>query len=215
MPPLRRTSWFFLWCVLIYALLVVPWPGVMGAYRAYFRAGGNLVFGAFGSAGAVAFNPRPGIRKQGNDTRLTLRKRRPPFPEADIDINSGMVAYRPTAFIIALCLATPIPWSHRWRSLVWGLIGVQAFIAFRVGLFLLDVFSNGNSFAIYSFSPLVKGLLTPAATILFRSPAIHYAGPMFIWLLVVFRRNDVMTVFAGSGQVRATKRGLARSNRSR
>ena len=214
MPPLRRISWFFLCCVLIYALLVVPWPGVMGAYRAYFRASGNLVFGAFGSKGAVVFNPRPGIRK-GNDTRLTLRKRRPPFPEADIDINSRMVAYRPTAFIIALCLATPIPWSRRWQALVWGLVGVQAFIAFRVGLFLLDVFSNGNSFAIYSFSPLVKGLLTPAATILFRSPAIHYVGPMFVWLLVVFRRNDVMTVFAGSGKVHTAKRGLARSGRSR
>ncbi len=195
----------------MYALLVVPWPGVMDGYRACFRAGGNLVFRTFGSTGSATFQPVPAIR-MGNDTRITLRKRRPPYPETDIDIQSVLIGYRPTVFVIALSLATPIAWSRRWRSLVWGLVGVQVFIIFRVGLLILDSFSNANVLAIYSFGPFFKGLLSVVSTILVRSPAMHYMGPMFVWLLVTFRRGDLREIFAEPD--RPTTRAGRRSARS-
>ncbi len=195
MSPLKRTSGFFLLCLLTYGLLIAPWPGVMDVYRAGFRAGGNFLFGSFGSAGAASFQPLLSSDLV-KDTRIVLRKRRPPFPEADVDIQSGLTGYRPTAFLIALVLATPIHWSRRWRALLWGLLGVNAFIALRVGLLLLNVFSDQNILAIYSFSPFWKGLLQALTLILFNAPATHYTGPMFVWFLVTFRRGDLKAIFA-------------------
>ena len=189
MLPLKRISWFFVCSVFVYALLVAPWHGAQDAYETFFQAGGNLLFGTIGEHGAAEFAPRTSKRGSG-DTLVTVRKRRPPYPAMDLNISSVQVGYRPTVFLIALALATPIPWSRRWKALVVGLLAVQVFIAFRVWLFLTDLLSNENIMAIYSLSPWVKSILRGVSLVLFRSPAMHYIGPLFIWLGVTFRRGD-------------------------
>ena len=189
MLPLKRISLFFIGTVFVYAMLVAPWHGLEEAYQTCFRAGGNFVYGSIGDRASAKFVPATSKRGRG-DTLITLRKRQRPAAEMDVSVSSVQVGYRPTVFLIALALATPIPWSRRWKALVLGLLVVQAFIAFRVGLFLVNLLSNDNALAVYSLSPWVKWVLQSVWLVLFRSPAVHYIGPLLIWLAVTFRRGD-------------------------
>ena len=194
MHPLKRISIFFGLCLLIYAALVVPWPGVMDGYRAFFRAAGNVLFRRFGDAGAVTFQPLSSV-DHSKDTTVILLKRRPPSAKGEMDITAVYTGYRPTVFFIALALATPIPWSRRWKALVLGLLLVNAFVALRVWLRILDAFSDGNPLALYSFSPFWKEVLKFVVKVLVLAPAVHYAAPAFIWLVVAFRRDDLTRLF--------------------
>jgi len=79
MSPLKRLSLFFLGCSLIYALLVVPWPGLLDGYRALFRAGGNALFSSYGPGGSVHFksissadHARDTTLVMGNDARTLV-----------------------------------------------------------------------------------------------------------------------------------------------
>ena len=211
MQPLKRISWFFCCCVFVYALLAAPWPGVHGAYNACFRAGGNLIYGTMGEAGAAKFTPLSSTGG-GSDTLVTLKKRQPPYAQGGVKFSSVQIGYWPTVFFIALAVATPIPWKRRWQAMVLGLIFVQAFIAFRVGLFLVDAFSNGDILAIYSFSGWFKFILHSVSLVFFRSPAMHYIGPLFIWLAVTFRRGDFETIM---GYAPSGKPAKAKSRRSK
>ena len=190
MLPLKKVSIFFILSSLYYGLSMAPWPGLMDGYRAFFRAGGNLVFRSFGSSGSVAFEPLSSADHE-KDTTLVLRKTRPMPVRGEMDITSGYVGYRPTAFLIALVLATPVPWRRRLWALVWGLVLVNAFIAFRMWLALLDAYSEPNALALYSLSPFWKTILKAGMLVVFRAPAAHYLGPMFIWMMVTFRRGDL------------------------
>ena len=47
MLPFRRIAGFFARLAVIYALFVIPWPGIKTVYAALFRTGGNLVIPSF------------------------------------------------------------------------------------------------------------------------------------------------------------------------
>lgn len=211
MLPLKRISWFFVCSVFVYALLVAPWHGLQDAYRTCFRAGGNLLFGTIGEHGSAKFAPLTSKRGTA-DTLVTLRKRGSRYGTG-LNMSSAQVGYRPTVFLIALALATPIPWSRRWKALVLGLLAVQGFIAFRVWLFLADLLSNENDMAIYSLVPWMKSILSGVSLVLFRSPAMHYIGPLFIWLGVTFRRGDFETLMGRAPVDRPVKPASRRSKR--
>ncbi len=194
MFPLRRISGFFIRCLLIYALLLlVPWqwPGVLDGYRAIFAAGGNTLFHWFGPSGSVSFEPMSSP-DHAKDMSIRLTKLRPRRISGTMEIKSVYAGYRPTAFLISLVLATPIPWKRRWQALVWGLVLVNAFVAFRLGLKLSDVFSHrGHPLAIFSLGRYAKTGLHMLVLLFYHAPEMHYIVPAFIWLLVTFRRDDL------------------------
>ncbi len=193
MFPLKRISGFFVLCLVFYALLMAPWPGVMDGYRAFFRAGGDLVFGRFGAAGSVSFKPIP-AGDHAKDTTLVLTKHR--VGSLERDIKSVYVGYRPTAFVIALVLATPLPWRRRVWALLWCLILVNVFVAFRVGIVLLNDFTNPNPLALFTLGRTWKMLLRGLVLLFYRAPEMHYIVPAFIWLVVTFRRGDMSRLLA-------------------
>lgn len=194
MLPIKRISSFVARCMLYYLILVAGWSGLMEGYRAAFLAGGNLLFCRFGSAGAVSFEP---LESAGRtfDTQLVLSLLRPPFARGELDMASDYTGYRPTVFLIALVLATPIPWSRRLRALAWGLLGITAFVALRLELRLLDAFSDDNALALYAPSPFWKATLNALVLILVKAPMGHYMIPTFVWALVAFRRGDWVGLF--------------------
>ena len=194
MFPLRKLSGFFLCSALYYALLMVPWPGLMQGYRAFFRAGGDQLFHSFGGTASVNFEPLSST-DHSTDTTLVLKKGN---VRGSMDINSGYIGYRPTAFLVALVLATPVPWRRRLMAVCGGLILINAFIAFRIWLQLMDAFSDENVLAIYRIVPFWKSVLHALALVLFRAPAAHYVVPMFIWMIVTFRRGDLRGLIAQS-----------------
>lgn len=191
MPLLKRISLSFLVSMAVYGLLLVPWPGVMAGYGTCFRGVANFLFVSVGGTGTATFEPY-GSAGHAYDTTIVMRNRKlPPRARALLDINCLATGYRPAAFLIGLVLATPVPWSRRWRALLWGLFWVNVFVAFRVWLPLLDFFSDPTPLAAFTLSPFWKNVLTMSKLFLFRDPASDYTAPALIWLLVTFRRGDL------------------------
>lgn len=187
--PLKPLIFFLFKSVVIYAVLMIPWPGVYDAYRAVFRTVGNELFGSMhGGSAAVRFEPYTGNELH-MDTGVVLQRRNPPL-RGRTELPAVLIGYRPTAFLVALTLATPIPWSRRMRALLAGLVAVSLFVVFRVWLRLVDVLSESNPLAVYQLGAFWKGVLHAATTILFRMPVPTYIVPAFIWLAVSFRRGD-------------------------
>ncbi len=135
---------FFVRFLIVYAALMAPWPVVRDSYAALYRAGCNALFARFGSDGAVRLRPlgKP-IAKHDTEFALTNRRTGAEYTFA----GSSLQGYNPTAFVVALILATPIPWSRRWRAVLWGLLWVNVYVALRVVVFLVMAYSGDNSLA--------------------------------------------------------------------
>lgn len=204
MQPIKRMVTFFFLCVAVYALIVAPWPGVLDAYRAGFRAAGNVVFYRMGNGVSVSFTPLV-TESVGPDTRLTMtRLSQPPVAKA-MNIRAAYLAYRPMAFLVALVLATPIAWRRRLFALGWGLIGIHLFIALRIGVQLLAVLCVGDAVSVFSFLPAITEAVQKTALVLFSAPATTYTAPVFVWLVVTFRREDWQRLMAKPQPSRAPK----------
>lgn len=190
----RPFTLFFLKLLLIYVALVVPWPGLDRPYLACFRAVGNRLFGSFGSGGEVQFvtefpfkTKQPTLSREKWPVKYVLRNK----------INSKAFAgqylarhgYLTLALVIALILATPVPWSRRWKALLLGFFLINGFVAFRVFIALLNEFTQG-SIALFTPSPFWKKALQLAFEIMTRSPEFTFIVPVFVWVLVTLRRRD-------------------------
>jgi len=174
--------------LVVYALLAMPWPGVQACYSAVYRGVCNTVFGRFGADGLVRFDRKVTDGKR-SDTTITI---------ARIGSKEGLViphkprltGYLPTVELIALILATPLPWPRRWRALAWGLVWVNAFVLARVCITLAHVFDGDNPWSLYSLSEFWSDVLYGAYELLASSGATSFLIPIFIWLIVTFRRSD-------------------------
>ena len=194
--------WFFA-ALAIYTVLMAPWPGFERGYAYAFRAGGNAVFARFWfwGDGVVRFKDltslkagdlapgTPAIRAVGTkDTLMELRSRAAPGSIGYLRTSSRYIGYSPTVLVIALILATPIPWSRRLRAATWGLLLVHGFIALRVSLTLAaNGFGADKGYALFHPGPFLRGVLSRAELILSDDPTVTFMVPVFIWFLVAFR----------------------------
>lgn len=190
---------FFLRFMVLFVILTAPWPGLPRVYAPIYRAVGNLLFVRIGS-GAVELksSDRPDSNR---DTIFVLRNLRT-GAEYEFTGTSGK-GYEPTAFLFCLILATPIPWSRRWRGLLWGLAIISVYTVLRTALFLLFAFSEGNhlvqdmsesgSLALFSLGWFGSGVLEYLYWVFVESFAGWLFVPLPIWALVCFRRSDRWT----------------------
>ncbi len=188
MFPRKKIAGFVFRLVLFYGLLVAPWPGLQQAYSTVYRGACNAIFGSFGSGGVVRFGPSAKGRP-GTHAEITVRNVRSPTV-ATTSHSIRFTGYLPAAEVLALILATPIPWSRRWKALVWGMILVNGFVLLRVWITLLYWFSRDQPWALYHPSPFwskfIGGLFEFASV----SPACSFVVPVLIWILVSLRDSD-------------------------
>ena len=173
----------------VYAALAwLAWPVLAGAYRELYCALGNVAFASVG-AGSVRFtpDPRPGSQY---DTLLVMTNRNAPGTVGEMHQSSWNVGYLPTVGLIALVIATPIPWRRRWRALAIGLLMVTAFVLLRMALPIIHDFSNPDDLQVFQRGPVARWILGFAIPALLQAPASQFVGPIFIWALVAFRRED-------------------------
>jgi len=181
MSPRKRIAWFVVSVLALYGVFSVPWPGVAEAYSTLYRAVGNQLFGSFGSGGVVRFQPAP--KGSGMDTEIAIRNSRSPVV-GTTPHNTRITGYLPTVEVVALILATPIPWSRRWKALVWGLVLVHAFVIWRVWLTLLHWFSVDQPWALYHPSPFWSKVLSGLFDYAVVAPTCSFVIPALIWILV-------------------------------
>ncbi len=190
MWPTDRIVRFAVKLLLFYGLLAVPWPGLRDAYSAAYRGTATAVFGSFGG-GVVRFRALTGERGT-MDSEIFFRN--PNSPTAGTTPhNTRMTGYLPTVETIALILATPIPWSRRWKALAWGIVLAHGFIALRLVITLLHWFSADGAWALYDPSPVWRSALSTAFEFGVVAPTCTFLVPVFIWMIVTLRPRDWST----------------------
>ncbi len=183
----KRIVGFFLRFMVIFVVLTAPWPGLADAYAPVYRAMGNVLFGRFGSSGIVELRPLT-VSDPERNTELVLSNWR---TEARFVFTSGSSkGYMPTAFVLALIVATPIPWRRRWRAVLWGLACVTVYAALRMGVFLTFAFAQDNGLAVFTLGPLAKSALDYVVWVVVDTFAGWLILPLPIWALLCFRRKD-------------------------
>lgn len=203
MLPPKRLGLFFVFAGLLYAAFMAPWPGVERAYAKLYRGTCNVVFARFWfwPDGGVRFlnikTLQPGDLPPGAprffaigtfDTLMELRSRRAPGSIGFLRTSSRYVGYESTAVVLALVLATPLPWRRRSWALLWSFLAVHAFIALRITLTLAAKgFAADKKYALFELGPLARGVLTRAEHVLSDNPTVSIVAPALIWFVLAFR----------------------------
>jgi hypothetical protein len=187
-PALR----FLLRFLVIFGLLIAPWPGLNQAYSGYFQSLGQMVFGSSGeSPRKVTVEPSSGERV-GLDTRIILQNTA--FAASDgkkllraEEIDSRSIGWVPTALTVALVLATPIPWTRRLTALAGGLVLIHLFIFLSLQSW---IWNNSPSVSLLTLSSFWQQAVDELNYALMNQLGISFTVPVVIWTLVTFRRQD-------------------------
>ena len=193
MSPLKPVAAFFLKVILFYALLMIPWPGVQQGYASLFCDAGNLAFRSFGSVGRTRFRvvDQPPANKNAVDFEIKLENLRTRAGGTfEPDRNTRKMGYLPAAFTVSLVLATPIPWRRRLTAIVWAMALITAFVGLQLTIRLVDAFSDPNVLNQFELGLWTKRLLGILLKVVVTSPVTAYIAPIFVWILVTFRRGD-------------------------
>jgi hypothetical protein len=184
---------FLLRFVLIFGLLIVPWPGWNQVYAHYFQGLGQMAFSREEGKRAVVFSPTDGSSNAaGLDTRVTLANR--DLLDAGgkglmkrTEINSRSIGWVPTALTLALIGATPISWWRLLWALVGGLILVHGFILFSLQAW---IWNNSPDVSLLNLPTFWKTVADDLDYELMNQLGASFTVPVLIWVLVTFRGQD-------------------------
>jgi hypothetical protein len=165
--------------------------GPRGSYPHWFRGGANAVFGSMGANRVASFEPFDDPLGT-HDTRMSIGLRHSGYPKS-LGLNSVRQGYTPAALLVALVLATPVPWPRRGRALLIGLVLVHGFIALRLWVSLLWGFSlvQFGGKPMLELSGLGSWLVRRADQLLAGNLYITYLVPAMIWLVLTVRPEDL------------------------
>jgi hypothetical protein len=187
MPRHNPIAMFLGRVALIYVILAIPWPGANKAYGLYFRALGRLAFSADDGRRELSFEAAGENSPRPNDTRIVIVNKALIHPDGsgpvrNLDVSFG---WQSTALLLALILATPIPWLRRGWALLWGLLGIHGFIVMFLGF---CIWSESAEISLVTLTPFWKGAVNSGKEALVGQA--NLAVPVLIWILVTFRRED-------------------------
>ena len=196
MPRLKTALIFAGWFVLIYGLLITPWPGAKTIYAGYFRYVARLVLTTPGSQRLLAFQPLDNPNHQwppNFDTAIILANRDLLDQDGQeqrfmLTVDAWQMGWAPTACLMAFALATPISWRRRMWALFWGFLWVHGFILLTLGIF---IWNESTRVALVTLTPFWKEIANRL-----EEQALNPVGPSFfaaalIWMLITFRRQDL------------------------
>lgn len=183
----RLTGRFLL--LAIYAgVLMGVWPWVGDRYAAGFQAGGTNLCKTISRKWVVVLQPREPPTKM-LDTTLALANRKT-RAVGHRPISSRYLGYAPTAMLLALILASPVPWKRRAWAILLGLILMHVWIAGSLLLLVIHAYSRGGDLALFDFGPTLNRGLAYLVEVVVTAPVTKYAVPAVFWVLVTFRRSD-------------------------
>ncbi|UCE60089.1 MAG: hypothetical protein JSU63_21925 [Phycisphaerales bacterium] len=187
----KQIGLFILRLTLFFTVLAIPWPGTARAYSVLFCGSGNVLFATFWPQAVIEFQT-VGADRDPAEVKIAVETLKPPAAQTT-QLDARMTGYLPIAQVLALILATPIPWSRRWKALVWGFLLVNLFVAVRVWSILVFTLSSVAQH-ITNLGELSADLISILA-----SPTPAFLVPPLVWLLVVLRPADLARFSAELG----------------
>lgn len=166
--------------VVLYALLIIPWPGVTDGYARGFHLIGNLVFQNHWEDSRVSFEPPP-VFHAAWDTEIHVR-RLDTGVGWHTELSSRHWGFVPTAAVLALIGAIAIPWRRLFGALLAGLLLTYAFILFRVWVVILYSIEWSQARTARNVRQSVLKFLCDSLS---ASPIESFVVPVFIWLILM------------------------------
>ena len=194
MPLRSLILGFLIRFVLIFGLLILPWPGWNDLYSQAFRAVGNTIFGSNEGNRILYFEAHRQTRGVASlDTRIVLGNRNlvdssGNGPVSYLGLDPRSIGWTPTAFTVALIAATPIPWRRRIWALFWGLILINLFILFSIWVY---IWNSSTEVSLITLSPIWKQIADALQYTLITQMGISFTVPVLIWILVTFQQQGV------------------------
>ncbi len=188
----RSIAGFLIRFALVYGLLILPWPGLNAAYGSYFRALTQTVLSRGGDR-ILRIEAAP--EGHALDTRITVASRKlldrnGRGPAMVLELDMRAIAWLPVVLVLALILATLIPWRRRGWALLWGGILVHCFVLFSVEIYIWNESDALTGHSLATFFPFWKMVLDGLEETLITQLGASFAVPVLIWILVTFCRQD-------------------------
>jgi hypothetical protein len=189
MPQRKSIALFFCRFVLLYLVLVIPWPGWERIYGNGFRAVGRILFASKSGLRELTFGPL-GQAPHPWYTRIVIVNRNMIHadgsgPVRNFDLDALAFGWKPAALLLALVVATPISWRRRGWALLWGLLAIHAIILLFLGF---SIWNESTEVSLVVLSPFWKQ--TADAIKDFVLSQYSVVMPLVAWILVTFRMED-------------------------
>ncbi len=181
---------FLVLFAVIFCVLILPWPGWMEGYMAVFRTMGAWCFTRDGGEREVLFVDFPDKAARATFMRIEIANRSLLQPDGsgpvrNLDFDVRRLGWMPPALLIALVLASPLPWKRRVVALCWGVLWVQlvvmTFLAFAI-------WNESSEVGLVTMSPFWKAIACEWQHNFIAQFSL--AAPVVLWLLVTFRSAD-------------------------
>jgi len=173
---------FGLRSLVLYVLLVFPWPGAVELYSSVFRGIANATCSDAFSGARVRFDPMQTPAGTLNTELTLLNRSNQAFVRKNI--TPWRTGYLPTATTIALLLALPIPFRRRCTLLIGAVIAVHGFIVARVFILVANGLNEPTPAATLSLGPAASRMLTNANSIFVETTTVTFVIPAIIWLAI-------------------------------
>jgi hypothetical protein len=192
---------FFCLFLLVFGLLMAPWPRLGRVYTRFYSIGASFLYGSIGSTGTVRFEP---LKDNEYYLYVTLFNRARQAADGGVARirtrhNSRHAGYMYVAFLIALIMATPISSKRKLWALFWGVILIHGLVALKLGLRIFHAFNNKPLY-LFSLSPFSRRFLSITHQVFAVNVTFGFIVCVFIWILVSFRRRDWDRIQKGSRQ---------------
>jgi len=201
-PEVKPIRYFLCWFVAIYALLIFPWPSSRDLYGTYLRSVAKLVLVKDNDRRILRFEEVPvSTRNRTLDTRITVANREQLDASGSghavmLDFDSHGVGWMPTALLVALVAATPVPWQRRMWALIWGLLAIHVFVLFSILVYIWNHSDTASGLSLTTLSPLWKMVISGLEETLVTQLGASFILPTMIWIVVTFRAEDLRTFSA-------------------
>lgn len=172
---------------IFFLVLSIPWPGLNKTYGLFFRTLAQTVFAEQSGERELSFEATSENAKHPYDTRVVIVNRALVHSDGSGPIRNLNIGFgwQSTAVLLALILASPIPWHRRGSAALLGLVCLHGFMLLSMYFF---IWTESAEIGLTSFTPFRKHVADAVREIVVGQ--IGLAVPVAIWVLTTFRQND-------------------------
>jgi len=187
MPSGKALTLFLVQFAAIYGLLIAPWPGWRAAYGRGFREMVGAAFACETGPTIVRFGPAEHPPRPEIDLEIVFARRAEidasgHAPVRILGLDTRGVGWIPTALLLALVVATPLPWVRRLLLLFAGGVGVHVYLLAVVAFYL---WNQSAGLAPISFLPFWSPLGDFLEETFVGQMGPSFVVPVLIWLLAL------------------------------